>query len=121
MTLAEVRRAQIAYWVFGAVWPLVSMRTFEMVTGNKRDEWLVRTVALLMLSTVATLAAMRPGVSDDRAMRVLGATSTAALGSVALIGPLVRRISKVYYVDALVDLGLAALWVIAPTRRERAA
>lgn len=114
LTLAQVRRAQITYWTFGAIWPLVSMRTFEMVTGNKRDEWLVRTVALLMLSTIATLAAMPPDARDDRAMRVLGATSTAALGAVALIGPLVRRISKVYYLDAVTDLALAALWLIAP-------
>jgi hypothetical protein len=119
--LGRIALAQVAYWTFGALWPLLDMKSFERVTGNKRDEWLVRTVALLMLSTIATLAAMRPDARDDRAMRVLGATSTAALGSVALIGPLVRRISKVYYLDALVDLGLAALWVVTPTRRERAA
>ena len=74
-----------------------------------------------MLSTIATLAAMRPDAGDDRPMRVLGATSTAALGGVALIGPLVRRISKVYYLDAVVDLALATLWLIAPKGEERAA
>src|SRR5512141_1150307 len=109
-TLAAVERAHVAYWLFGALWPLISMRSFERVTGNKRDEWLVRSVALLMLSVVASLEAMRRSrAGDPRAdasMRVLGATSAAALGSVALIGPLVGRISPVYLMDAAVDTAL---------------
>lgn len=40
----------IYYFIF-AVWPLISMRTFEAVTGNKTDEWLVVSVSLLLLST----------------------------------------------------------------------
>ena len=113
--LDRLALAQIGYWAFGAMWPLVSMTSFERVTGNKRDEWLVRTVALMMLSVIATLAVMRRdrGRRDERAMRVLGATSTAALGSVALIGPLVGRISVVYLLDAAVDLALAAGYLSA--------
>lgn len=114
LTLASVERAHIAYWIFGAVWPLVSMRSFERVTGNKRDEWLVRTVSLLMLSVVATLAALARSRRDESALRLLGGTSAAALGSVALAGPLLGRISPVYLVDATVDTALAALWALAP-------
>ena len=114
ITLEHVQRAHVAYWLFGALWPLASMRSFERVTGNKRDEWLVRTVALMMLSVMATLETMRREGGGGRARRVLGATSAAALGSVALLGPLVGRISKVYVIDAAVDLALAAAWLLAP-------
>ena len=114
LTLSLVERAHVTYWLIGAVWPLVSMRGFERVTGNKRDEWLVRTVALLMLSVVATLESLRRSRRDETAMRVLGATSAGALGSVALIGPLVGRISPVYLMDAAVDTTLTALWALAP-------
>lgn len=113
-TLAVVERAHVAYWLFGALWPLISMRSFERVTGNKRDEWLVRSVALLMLSVVATLETQRRSRRDETAMRVLGATSAGALGSVALIGPLVGRISPVYLMDAAVDTTLMLLWAFAP-------
>jgi hypothetical protein len=135
VALEHVERAHVAYWLFGAIWPLVSMRSFERVTGNKRDEWLVRTVALMMLSVVATLETMRRSRSDgvsgrapsdegsrdprseEAAMRVLGATSAGALGGVALIGALVGRISPVYLMDAAVDTTLAVLWTLAPHRR----
>lgn len=137
ITLEHVQRAHVAYWLFGALWPLASMRSFERVTGNKRDEWLVRTVALMMLSVVATLETMRRSGSVDvavraaptdggarsrsneTAMRVLGATSAAALGGVALIGPLVGRISPVYLMDAAVDTTLAVLWALVPRARAR--
>ena len=117
MNVERVERAHVAYWLFGALWPLVSMKSFERVTGNKRDEWLVRTVALLMLSVVATLETMRSEAQGGAAMRVLGSTSATALGGVALLGAIVGRISKVYLVDALADLALAAAWLTAPRTR----
>ena len=113
MKLADVALAHIAYWLFGALWPLANIKSFERVTGHKREDWLVRTVALLMLSSVATIVTLRERRSDDVAMRVVGASSAGALGSVALVGALVRRISPVYVLDALVDLALVVGWVSA--------
>jgi len=113
MNLATVAAAHIAYWLFGAVWPLADIKSFERVTGHKREDWLVRTVAFLMLSVVASLATMSRTRRDDEAMRVLGATSAGALGGVAIIGSLVRRISPLYIIDGLVDLSLVAAWLSA--------
>jgi len=113
MNLANVAAAHIAYWLFGAIWPLADIKSFERVTGHKREDWLVRTVALLMLSVVASLAMMSRTRRDDEAMRVLGATSAGALGSVAIIGSVVRRISPLYIIDGIVDLSLVAAWLSA--------
>ena len=110
--LGQVALAQIAYWTFGALWPLVNIHSFEKITGHKREDWLVRTVALMMLSVIVTLDAMRRTRRDDAAMRTLGATSTAALGGVALVGSLVGRISPVYLMDALVDAALFVGWIV---------
>ena len=66
----------------------------------------------MMLSVIVSLDAMRRTRRDDAAMRTLGATSTAALGGVALLGPLVGRISPVYLMDALVDVALFVGWIV---------
>jgi hypothetical protein len=39
--------AQGLYYRVTGVWPLVNLRTFEAITGPKRDKWLVRTVGIL--------------------------------------------------------------------------
>ena len=41
---------QGVYWAPFGLWPLVDMRSFEAVTGRKRDRWLVNTVGLLLAS-----------------------------------------------------------------------
>ena len=40
-------------------WPVVSMRTFERVTGPKHDDWLVRTVGGLCIAIGTGLLAGR--------------------------------------------------------------
>jgi len=110
--LGRVALAHVAYWTFGALWPLADIKSFEKITGHKREDWLVRTVALMMLSVVVSLETMRRTRRDDLVMRVLGATSSAALGGVALVAPLVGRISPVYLMDALVDMGLLCGWIV---------
>jgi hypothetical protein len=41
---------QGTYYLATGLWPLASMRSFEAVTGRKRDRWLVRTVGLLAVA-----------------------------------------------------------------------
>lgn len=40
--------AQGAFYLATGIWPLVSMRTFERVTGPKTDKWLVKTAGVLI-------------------------------------------------------------------------
>jgi hypothetical protein len=99
-----------AFNVASGMWPLVSMRTFEQVTGPKVDDWLVRTVAGLLVSTgVAQLAA---GKSPDglRVARLLGQGTAVSLGLVDLTYGSRGRISKLYLLDALVEAAWVALW-----------
>src|SRR5437870_12000828 len=47
---------QGAYFIVTGVWPLLSMDTFERVTGPKTDRWLVRTVAVLVIAIGVSIA-----------------------------------------------------------------
>jgi hypothetical protein len=106
---------QGVYFVLTGVWPLISMRTFEAVTGPKVDRWLVKTVGVLVAVIGASLLAdaRRP----SRGSQVLGVGSAAALGGVDVVYALRGRISKIYLLDAVLEALLVALWAIGGRRR----
>ncbi len=106
---------QGVYFVLTGVWPLVSMRTFEAVTGPKVDRWLVKTVGVLVAVIGASLLAdaRRP----SRGSAVLGVGSAAALGGVDVVYSLRGRISKIYLADAVLEAMLVAFWVRGGRRR----
>jgi hypothetical protein len=104
------RRAQGAYYVASGIWPLLSMRTFEAVTGPKRDDWLVRTVGVLAAVIGAVLLAAD---RDDppREVRLLGAASAAAFAAVDVVGVASRTISPIYLGDAALETGFLLGWL----------
>ena len=107
--------AQGVYFLLTGIWPLLSMRTFEMVTGPKVDRWLVKTVGLLVAVIGASLLAdaSRP----SRGTRLLGAGGAAALGGIDVVYALKGRISKIYLADAVVEALLVGLWGRGGRRR----
>ena len=50
-----VMRLQGAYYLVTGLWPVIDMRSFELITGPKTDDWLVRTVGVLAASIGLTL------------------------------------------------------------------
>ena len=96
--------------IVGGVWPLVSMRTFELVLGPKVDRWLVRTVAGLMVVNGVTQVRAGSSPEGQRLARLLGIGTAATLGSVDLVYAPPGRISRVYLVDAACELAWVALW-----------
>ncbi|AUX48764.1 hypothetical protein SOCE26_103050 [Sorangium cellulosum] len=113
----HVALVQGIFYVATGVWPLVSLRTFEAVTGPKTDKWLVKTVgALIGVVGAALLAeARRPTVSP--AGKLVGAGSALALAAVDVVYTSRGRISKVYLLDAAVELGIAGAWLLSTARR----
>jgi hypothetical protein len=105
--------AQGVYYVCGALWPLVHLASFEAVTGNKRDEWLVRTVAGIVLLLGFLLlhdAHVRKHIA--RTLRILAGGIALVLGSVAIISSLTGRISWLYFPDGLIHLSFALGWLL---------
>ena len=95
-----------AYYLVTGLWPLLSMRTFESVTGPKTDRWLVRMVGLLAAVIGASLLARRGNVD-----RTLPVGSALAFASVDTTYSLRGTISRIYLADALLELALVAGWL----------
>jgi hypothetical protein len=105
------------YYGVGGAWPLVNIRSFEKITGGKWDDWLVRTVAWLM---VALAGGFLPAARTEvpRELKVIGLVSSASVGGIAAYYGSRGRISKLYLLDAVVQFALAALWLRALTEHE---
>jgi uncharacterized membrane protein HdeD (DUF308 family) len=78
MSSSAVTRLQGVYYLLSGLFPIISFRAFEALTGRKRDRWLVRTVGLLAAVIGLTLI-RRPGRSRELADLSAGAFAVADL------------------------------------------
>jgi hypothetical protein len=108
--------AQGAFYLATGVWPLLHMRSFEAVTGEKTDDWLVETVgALLTVSgAVMMMAGLRRRVTPEIAL--LAAGSAGALTAIDVIYTARRVIRPVYLLDAVAETALIAAWTAVVAR-----
>ena len=114
---SRVAYAQIAYYMATGVWPLVSPRSFQAVTGRKHDFWLAQTAGVLIAVTGLTLAvASREGSLRSATARTLAIGSAAGLAAVDVVFVARRRISPIYLADAVAELGIVAGWLAARSR-----
>ncbi|APR88155.1 hypothetical protein A7982_13504 [Minicystis rosea] len=110
--------AQGLFYVVTGVWPLVSMRTFEAVTGPKTDQWLVKTAGSLIATIGATLLASAKRGRIPPEIMLLGGGSAATLATIDLVYALRGRISPIYLLDAGVEIGFAVAWTALGRERE---
>lgn len=116
MDAARVAAAQGAYYVVAGAWPLVSMRTFEAITGPKRERWLVKTVGALALTIGVNLLMgskrqrQGAGAAHARLLAGLGTQAALAFAAVDIWYAAKRRISPIYLGDAALELALVAAW-----------
>lgn len=102
------------WYFFGTgLWPLVQMPSFEAVTGPKPEAWLVRTVGgLLAILGLGLVVAGRRSRVEAPIPLVAAASSGFLAGIDVWYGGVRRRISPVYLLDAVVELGLVGAWVV---------
>jgi hypothetical protein len=114
--------AQGVYYLLTGAWPLVSPGTFQMVTGPKHEMWLTKTVGALagVMGAVLTYAGIRRRRPSE--LVLLGMGAAGAFAAIDIVYASKRRISRIYLVDAAVELGLLGLWIFArgrlPYRRQ---
>jgi hypothetical protein len=97
-------RAFGVYYLVTGIWPIVSLRSFQRVTGPKRDTWLVQAVGALVAAIGAGVLArsLRGALSPElRAVAVMSAAGLAILEAVYVAR---RRISPIYLADAFVEI-----------------
>ena len=106
----RLARLQAIFYIASGIWPLVSMRTFEAVTGPKVDRWLVKTVGVLVavIGSGLALASRRRQLAPE--IVLVAAGSAAALATIDTVYVAKRRISPVYLLDAVAEIALVAGW-----------
>jgi hypothetical protein len=109
---------QGVYYLITGIWPLVSISTFEAVTGPKTDDWLVQTVGVLAAVIGATLLA---GVLRRRLSRetlTLSVLSLFGFATVDVVFVLRGTIGPIYLVDAAVQAVFFVGLAIGYARRQ---
>ncbi len=100
------------FYTATGVWPLLSRRSFEAVTGPKTDWWLVQTVGVLVAAIGGTLTSAGLGGQPGPDLRRLAAASALGLAAIDVVHATRGRISKVYLLDAAGELAIAAAWLV---------
>lgn len=115
--LRAVAMAQAIYYIVTGIWPLVSITTFEQVTGPKADRWLVKTVGLLIavVGAVLAVAGFRRRMTPEIPLLAVG--SAAVLTAVDVVYVAKRRIAPIYLLDAVGEALLIAGWIVALRNR----
>ena len=107
---------QGVYYIATGLWALVHMRSFEMVTGPKRDTWLVKTVGALVLVVgwILVLGGVRRRPAAETVLLATG--SATALAAVETYYAARGRISPVYLADACGEVALVGTLLRAVAR-----
>jgi hypothetical protein len=110
------------YYLVTGVWPLVSIDTFQMVTGPKTDNlptgresdhWLVMTVAVLIVAVGLTLLVGAWRRHGSVELAVLAIASAAGLTAIDVIYVQRGVIAPIYLADAVAEVVLIVAWLIA--------
>jgi hypothetical protein len=108
------------YYLISGVWPLVSITSFQLVTGPKTDIWLVNTVGLLLIVSgfVLTLAAYRRRINPEIVVLAIG--NAFALIMVELVYWSIGTISAIYLLDTVLEGLLIIGWLLLWRRMKKA-
>jgi hypothetical protein len=125
----RVRAARYALlgqgWVYvvTGLWPVIHLDSFEFVTGEKYDDFLVHTVGLLLFVVGAVLLlALRRGRLSAEVVATAAGTAL-ALCLIDVVYFAVGRLPPIYLLDAVVELVfcLSGLAWLRAERRDREA
>jgi hypothetical protein len=97
------------YTVYG-IWPVLHIKSFERLTGPKVDRWLVKSIGLLItvIGAGLGLGGWRELISPE--LKIIAVGSAAGLAGIDIYYAAKNRISKIYLLDAIAEIGLVAGW-----------
>lgn len=98
------------FYLLTGLWPIMSINTFERITGPKVDKWLVKTVGLMIACSGIIFISM----NDTKVALTLAVLNAITLASIDIYYVWKKIISRIYLWDALIELGfvLIYLWLI---------
>ncbi|MGV3560522.1 hypothetical protein [Larkinella arboricola] len=101
---------QAVYYVLTGIWPILSIDTFQRVTGPKTDLWLVKMIGALFAVIGLTIGVAVLYADIDRTVAVLAISCAVAVIIVDVWYVSRRVISRVYLLDALAEVFLLIGW-----------
>lgn len=110
MKLEHLLMIQGGYYFITGLWPIISITTFEKITGPKVDKWLVQSFGALTLSiSISLLVASYEGTAGYSAL-ILSIGTAISFIFCEIIFCLKGFISYVYLIDAILHVIL--LWYL---------
>lgn len=113
MTESSVALVQGMYFAGTGIWPLVHIRSFQLITGPKTDLWLVKTVGVII--TAIGTGLIQAGWNNEvtPAVAVIAVASAAGLAGIDILYAAKKKvISPVYLLDAVAEIALIICWII---------
>jgi hypothetical protein len=107
--LRAVALTQAAYFGLTGLWPLLSMRTFQAVTGPK-------SVGVLVVAVGGALGVAGLQRRTGPEVPALAIASAVGLAGIDVVYATKGRISRIYLLDAVAEAAFVAAWVVALRR-----
>lgn len=119
---------QGVYYLATGIWPLVSIETFQqvtgfktdhLVTGREADHWLVNTVAVLVIAVGLVLCYASWHRRPAAEVWLLAVASAIGLTAIDVIYVQRQTILPIYLADAAAEVVLIVAWVWCAARGMR--
>jgi hypothetical protein len=95
------------YYLLTGLWPVFNASTFQKVTGPKTDIWLVKTAGILFANIGLLFLLGQPGQ-----LKLFAISVAVCIAAFEAYYSLRKVISKIYLLDAAVEIVLAAGWLL---------
>jgi hypothetical protein len=107
---------QGAFFLATGLWPLLHLESFELVTGPKREDWLVKGMGTVLTVVGAALlgGAVRRRVTPELCLLANGVGL--GLGALDIFYTARGTIRRVYRLDAVIEAGFAMAWAASRTK-----
>ena len=112
---------QGAYCLTTGIWPLLNIHTFEAVTGEKTDNWLVMTVGVLAAVIGTTILVGSRHQPPNRETLLLATLSAMGFDGVDVVFVVAGIISEIYLVDAAIQIALLIALLVTGVLQRRSA
>ena len=98
------------YVLLTAVWALVDIQSFMVITGPKTDVWLVRTVAVLLIC-ISLFFLLSSKKSEEPRVTLTALVFSFGLAYIDFYYTLTNTIRWVYALDGIVESMFGLLWL----------
>ncbi len=109
------------YSLLTALWGLLDIDSFMLVTGPKYDVWLVKTVSVLLVAISACLFCHLAVRTHPLPAIALGGLTALGLAAIDIYYTTIDRIKWVYLLDAGAEILFATLWLYLLAHRHQLA